>query len=49
VEEKAEVLPFWERKRDTMYLCLILKIKEKYKEVLINNGIFGKRKGIRRI
>jgi UDP-N-acetylmuramoylalanine--D-glutamate ligase len=28
-----------ERKRDMMYLCLIRKIKEKYKEVLINNGI----------
>jgi UDP-N-acetylmuramoylalanine--D-glutamate ligase len=38
VEEKAEGTAIL-GKENTMYLCLISKIKEKYKEVLINNGI----------
>jgi UDP-N-acetylmuramoylalanine--D-glutamate ligase len=39
VEEKAEGTAILGKEKATMYLCLIWKIKEKYKEVLINNGI----------
>jgi hypothetical protein len=49
VEEKAVVRPFWERKRIRCFVSDFGKKKEKYKEVLISNGIDWEDENILRI